>query len=186
MSASVSAPVVVVANATAGGGKAGKLIGKVDDRLRALRVDHQILVAESPADMEATARAAAEAGADVVAVLGGDGTASCAVNGVIGTGRPWRRSRRHRGRLREGDRGGAVRAGPAAPREPEDPAHRRGARHGGRGAPPLRQHRGRRIRFRGERDGQRDERPAGRHGYRCRGVDQNALALHAGALRAAG
>ena len=88
MAAPAPAParVVVVANPTAGGGKAGKLIGKVDDRLRALRVDHQILVAESAADMEATARSAAEAGADVVAVLGGDGTVSCAANGVIGTG----------------------------------------------------------------------------------------------------
>jgi diacylglycerol kinase (ATP) len=78
--------VVVIANPTAGGGKAGKLIGKVDSLLRALRVEHEIRVSESPGDMEASARAAGEGGARVVAVLGGDGTISCAANGLMGTG----------------------------------------------------------------------------------------------------
>jgi diacylglycerol kinase (ATP) len=67
-----TASIVVVANPTAGGGKAGKLIGKVDDRLRALRVEHQVLVAESAADMEATARAVAEEGAVIPAGTGDD------------------------------------------------------------------------------------------------------------------
>ncbi len=78
-------PVVVIANPTAGGGKAGRLIGKVDALLRGLRVDHEIRVTESPAEMESAARAAASEGAKVVAVLGGDGTISCAVNGLMGT-----------------------------------------------------------------------------------------------------
>jgi diacylglycerol kinase (ATP) len=78
--------VVVVANPTAGGGKAGRLIGKVDAGLHALRVDHRVLVTESPADMEATARSVGQDGASIVAVLGGDGTVSCAANGLLGTG----------------------------------------------------------------------------------------------------
>lgn len=77
---------MVVANPTAGGGKAGKLIGRADEILHSLRIAHQVRVTESPADMESTARQAAEDGAPVVAVLGGDGTVSCAANGVLGTG----------------------------------------------------------------------------------------------------
>ena len=71
----ISAPVVVVANPTAGRGKAGKLIGKADATLRQLRVEHQVLVTESPADMEATCRRVAGQGAGIVAVIGG--TAPC-------------------------------------------------------------------------------------------------------------
>ena len=81
-----SGPLVVVANPTAGGGKAGKLIGRADVVLRDLRVAHRVLVAGSPQDMEATCRREAEAGAGIVAVIGGDGTVSCAANGLLGTG----------------------------------------------------------------------------------------------------
>jgi diacylglycerol kinase (ATP) len=80
-----SGPTVVVANPTAGGGKAGKLIGRADAALRDLRVEHRVLVTDSPSDMEATCRREAEAGAAIVAVIGGDGTVSCAVNGLLGT-----------------------------------------------------------------------------------------------------
>ena len=78
-------PTVLIANPTAGGGKAGKLIGKADAILRDLRVDHQVLVTESAQDMEDTCHREAEAGAAVIAVIGGDGTVSCAANGLIGT-----------------------------------------------------------------------------------------------------
>jgi diacylglycerol kinase (ATP) len=79
-------PVVVVANPTAGGGKAGKLLGKADAILRDLRIEHRILVTRSPAELEAAAKGAAEGGAPIVAVLGGDGTVSCAANGLLGSG----------------------------------------------------------------------------------------------------
>ena len=58
-----AAPVVVVANPTAGRGKAGRLIGRVDAILRDLRVEHEVRVSESGADLEATVRGAAEDGA---------------------------------------------------------------------------------------------------------------------------
>lgn len=78
--------VVVVANPTARRGKAGKRIGAADSILRELRVDHRIVVAGSAAELESTCRAAGEEGADIVAVIGGDGTASIAANGLLGTG----------------------------------------------------------------------------------------------------
>ncbi len=78
-------PVVVVANPTAGGGKAGKLIGKADAILRDLRIEHRIDVTRSPAELEDTAHQAAEQGAAIVAALGGDGTVSCAANGLLGS-----------------------------------------------------------------------------------------------------
>jgi diacylglycerol kinase (ATP) len=80
-----SRTLVVVANPTAGGGKAGRLIGKVDAILRDLRVEHRIVVTDSPAAMEASCRREAEAGASIVAVIGGDGTVSCAANGLVGS-----------------------------------------------------------------------------------------------------
>ena len=81
-----AAPLVVVANPTAGRGAAGRRIGAVDSLLRSLRVDHEIRVAGSPRELEATCRSLGEGGAEIVAVLGGDGTASYAANGLLGTG----------------------------------------------------------------------------------------------------
>jgi diacylglycerol kinase (ATP) len=82
----VPAPVVVVANPTAGRGRAGKLIGRVDARLHELGVDHRIRVSESAGDLEQLARSSAEAGAGIVAVLGGDGSVNAAANGLLGSG----------------------------------------------------------------------------------------------------
>ena len=78
--------VVVVANPTAGRGKAGRLIGKVDRLLHGVGVDHEIRVSESGPALEGLARAAARDGASIVAALGGDGTMGLAANGLIGTG----------------------------------------------------------------------------------------------------
>ena len=82
---SADGPLVVVANPTAGRGKAGKLIGRVGTILDELRVSHRVLVTDSPQDMESTCRREAGSGAAIVAVIGGDGTVSCAANGLIGT-----------------------------------------------------------------------------------------------------
>jgi len=80
-----SRPVVVVANPTAGRGKAGRLIGKIDRLMRAAGLEHEIRVTESGPGLEQTAREAAEDGAAVVAALGGDGTMGLAANGLLGT-----------------------------------------------------------------------------------------------------
>ena len=76
--------VVVVANPTAGDGKAGRLIGRVNAILDQLGVDHEIRVSGSPEEMEQLARAAGEQGG-IVAVLGGDGSVNLVVNGLAGT-----------------------------------------------------------------------------------------------------
>jgi diacylglycerol kinase (ATP) len=81
-----AAELVVVANPTAGRGKAGRRIGEVTTSLHALRIPHEIRVSESGPDLERLAREAAEGGAKIVAALGGDGTASLAANGILGTG----------------------------------------------------------------------------------------------------
>jgi diacylglycerol kinase (ATP) len=81
-----AADVVVVANPAAGHGKAGRLIGRVTTGLHRLRVPHELRVSESGPDVERLARAAAEGGTGIVAALGGDGTASLAANGILGTG----------------------------------------------------------------------------------------------------
>ncbi len=78
--------VVVIANPTAGRGKAGKLIGKVDEILRSLGVEHSVKVSESAADMERLAREAGGSGAEIVAALGGDGSVGLVANGLLGTG----------------------------------------------------------------------------------------------------
>jgi diacylglycerol kinase (ATP) len=77
--------VVVVANPTAGRGKAGKLIGRVDAELNALGIEHHVRVSQSAGDLEHLAKRAAEDGAEIVAVLGGDGSVGAAANGLIGT-----------------------------------------------------------------------------------------------------
>jgi diacylglycerol kinase (ATP) len=82
----VPAPVVVVANPTAGRGRSGKLIGRVAARLHELGVDHRIRVSESAGDLERLARFSAEEGAEIVAVLGGDGSVNAVANGLLGTG----------------------------------------------------------------------------------------------------
>jgi diacylglycerol kinase (ATP) len=77
--------VLVLANPTAGHGKAGRLIGRVTAELNALGIDHRIRVSESAADLERLAREAAGSGVDIVAVLGGDGSVGAAANGLVGS-----------------------------------------------------------------------------------------------------
>jgi diacylglycerol kinase (ATP) len=77
---------VVVANPTAGRGKGGRLVGKVDRMLRAAGVAHEFRISGSAEDLTAQVREAAEEGAPMVAVLGGDGSAGLAANGILETG----------------------------------------------------------------------------------------------------
>jgi diacylglycerol kinase (ATP) len=81
-----ASPLVVIANPTSGRGKAGRSIGRVDRLLREAQVAHRIELSGSAADLEQRARSAAEAGAPIVAVLGGDGSVGLAANGLLGTG----------------------------------------------------------------------------------------------------
>ena len=78
--------VVVVANPMAGRGRGGRRVGEVERRLAELGVPHRIEVSASAADLESLARSAGEAGAAIVAALGGDGSVHAAANGVLGTG----------------------------------------------------------------------------------------------------
>jgi diacylglycerol kinase (ATP) len=77
--------VVVLANPTAGDGKAGRLIGRVHAVLDEIGVDHEIQVSRSAEEMETLARSAGEQGG-IVAALGGDGSVNLVVNGLFGTG----------------------------------------------------------------------------------------------------
>src|SRR5919109_4161651 len=77
---------VVVANPSAGRGKAGRLIGKVTTGLHRLGVDHEVRVSESGPDLERIARTAAHDGATIVAAPGGDGAISLAAHGILRSG----------------------------------------------------------------------------------------------------
>jgi diacylglycerol kinase (ATP) len=79
-----AAPLVVVANPAAGNGKAGKVIGKLEQLLAAAGVPHEIALSTSGPDLEDRVRAAAAAGARRVGCLGGDGTVGLAANGLAG------------------------------------------------------------------------------------------------------
>lgn len=79
-------PVVVVANPAAGRGKGGRLVGKVDRLLHQAGVAHEFRVSDSADGLLSLAREAADSGAKTVAVLGGDGSAGLAANGIFETG----------------------------------------------------------------------------------------------------
>ncbi len=78
-------PLVVVANPTAGRGKAGRLIGEASRLLDQAGISHVTSISESGPGLESQVREAAGQGARTVAVLGGDGTMGIAANGLLGT-----------------------------------------------------------------------------------------------------
>jgi len=79
-----AAPLVVVANPAAGNGKAGKVIGKLEQLLAAAGIPHEIALSTSGPDLQDRVRAAAAAGVSRVGCLGGDGTVGLAANGLAG------------------------------------------------------------------------------------------------------
>src|SRR6476659_4783608 len=79
-----AAPLVVVANPAAGNGKAGKVIGKLEQLLSEAAIPHEISLSTSGPDLEERVRAAAAGGATRVGCLGGDGTVGLAANGLAG------------------------------------------------------------------------------------------------------
>jgi diacylglycerol kinase (ATP) len=76
---------VVVANPSAGRGKAGKVIGRVTQTLHDAGVEHEIVVSASGRDLEDRVRHLATSGAATVGCIGGDGTVGLAANGLIGS-----------------------------------------------------------------------------------------------------
>jgi diacylglycerol kinase (ATP) len=76
---------VVVVNPSAGGGRAGKVVGRVAHLLHEAGIEHEVAVSNSGEDLEARVRAAADAGAETIGCIGGDGTVGLAANGLVGT-----------------------------------------------------------------------------------------------------
>jgi YegS/Rv2252/BmrU family lipid kinase len=79
---------VVVVNPAAGGGRTERRWGGLRDDLRRLGLAFEWAPTTGPGTATALARAAVEAGADLVVAVGGDGTLSEVVNGVTGDAGP--------------------------------------------------------------------------------------------------
>ena len=134
----------------------------------------------SAAEMEAVCREAGEQGAEIVAVLGGDGTVSCAANGLLGTGAALAVLPAGTGDdFARAIDAGSFPSGRAPAREPEDRGDRRRAGARRRDRPVLREHRRGRLRFRGQRDRERDDAEPRRHRHLRGGAGEDALAVHA-------
>jgi diacylglycerol kinase (ATP) len=81
----VTARVVVVVNPTSGRGRGARLVPRVEQELKSLGVEHEIVLSTSPEDPPRIARQAAEEGVEVVAALGGDGMAGMVGSALAGT-----------------------------------------------------------------------------------------------------
>jgi diacylglycerol kinase family enzyme len=79
---------VVVANPSAGHGKAGKVVGSIERLLHEAAVPHEIVLSTSGPDLEEKVRAAAADGAAAIGCVGGDGTVGLAANALVGTQTP--------------------------------------------------------------------------------------------------
>ena len=75
----------IIANPVAGKGKAIALIEQVENMLKAHKAKFDVVLTEAPGDAKDLARAAAEEGWQVVVSLGGDGTTSEIIGGLVGT-----------------------------------------------------------------------------------------------------
>jgi diacylglycerol kinase (ATP) len=81
----LDAPLIVVANPAAGRGKAGKVIGRVDQLLLELGLKHEIRISNSGQHLMELAHEAGQQEVPIVAALGGDGTMSIVANALLGT-----------------------------------------------------------------------------------------------------
>ena len=79
---------VVIANPNAGGGRAGASRARVEAAVSRAFARAEVWWTEAPGHAVELAQRAAEAGADLVAALGGDGTCNEVVNGLMGEGGP--------------------------------------------------------------------------------------------------
>lgn len=75
----------IIANPVAGRGKAIVLIKQVRSILKEHKVESDIVLTKAPGDATDLARSAAKEGWQVVVSLGGDGTASEVISGLVGT-----------------------------------------------------------------------------------------------------
>ena len=140
-------------------------------------------MAGSADEMERTCREAAERGAEIVAVLGGDGSVSSAANGLLGTGAALAVIPAGTGTTSP-PRSVPSRFGrPPAAGEPEAGAGRPGQGSVRRRRPGLREHRRCRLRLRGHRDRERHDRQARGHRDLRGGLGEDVVAVHAGPLR---
>ena len=74
----------IIANPTAGRGDGQEYLKQIKELAQKGGTGHEILVTRYPGHASKLARSAAEAGSQLIIVLGGDGTISEVVNGVVG------------------------------------------------------------------------------------------------------
>ena len=76
-------PVKIIVNPTAGKGTAEKAIPQVEEMLKALPIPFEMIRTRAPGHGIELARQAAEAGAETVAAMGGDGTVNEVITGLM-------------------------------------------------------------------------------------------------------
>jgi diacylglycerol kinase (ATP) len=81
----VGSRIVVLVNPTSGRGRSGKLLPKVRQAIQTFGLDAEVRVSKSPEDPPRIARESAEAGAEIVAAMGGDGMAGMVGGALVGT-----------------------------------------------------------------------------------------------------
>lgn len=73
----------LIVNPISGRGNSLKLLPLIEEKLKALNLDYNVVITERPWHAEELAEKAAHAGYDVVVAVGGDGTANEVLNGIM-------------------------------------------------------------------------------------------------------
>jgi len=81
----VGSRIVVLVNPSSGRGRSAKLLPKVREAIQTLGLDAEVRVSRSAEDPPRIARESAEAGAEIVAAMGGDGMAGMVGGALVGT-----------------------------------------------------------------------------------------------------